>query len=146
MRSILRKLIIFISWYIAVSMTKMHLNGVTSFQLFAHFYGRCEVWKMRGRKNAKSTKCIAQHIPTQLRSFPTKIFLVNLRRKHALAFCTRFEHVRCECRQRIEAIKMRYRRLRLKNYTGLNLTEEKGKAFEKFRVRYLVDFIMSNYY
>lgn len=68
-------------------------HGVTSFQLFAlHFRGRCEVWKMRGRKNAKSTKCIAQHIPTQLRSFPTKIFPVNLRRKHALAFCTRFEY------------------------------------------------------
>lgn len=111
-------------------------HGVTSFQLFAlHFHRRCEVRKMRGRKNAKSTKCIAQHIPTQLRSFSTKIFLVNLRRKHALAFCTRFEHVRYECRQRIEAIKMRYRRLRLKTYTGLNLTEKKRKAFEKFRVR-----------
>lgn len=102
---------------------------------------------MRGRKNAKSTKCIAQHIPTQLRSFPTKIFPVNSRRVHAFAFCTRFELARCECRQRwrrrVEAIKIRYLRLRLKDYTGLNLAGGRGRRVRKVQSSHLVESVVN---
>lgn len=130
MRSIPRKLIISISRYIRSRCIDGEdaSHGVTSFQLFAlYFRGRCEVRKMRGWKNAKSTKCIAQHIPTQLRSFPTKIFPVNSREKarvrilHAFqARPLRVSTTTTTMTYRSVVIKMR---LRLKNYTGLNLTD-----------------------
>jgi len=103
---------------------------------------------MRSRKNAKSTKCIAQHIPTQLRSFSTKIFLVNSRTEHAFAFCLRFARVSSLSvvsvskrwrRRRSVVIKMRYLRLRLKNYG-----DEFGKRKRLFKSSEFV-FIVINF-
>lgn len=138
MRSIPRKLIISISRYIApLSMAKMHLT-----ELRASNYSRCTFARdakyARPRKNAKSTKCIAQHIPTQLRSFPTKIFPVALAKKarvrilHASQACPlRVSTTTTTMTYRSVVIKMR---LRLKNCTGLKLTEkeERRKGAEKF--------------